>query len=63
MKERLPWKNVDPPPLAFYLGANDLECALKQTPVTGPGTISLSQGRLSLPPNPTLVRILLEIGL
>jgi len=59
MKEKLPWENVDPPPLAFYLGAKDIEHALKQTPITGSGTISLSERRLSLLPNPTLARIFL----
>jgi len=59
MKEKLPWENADPPPLASYLGAKDIEHALRQTPLTGSGTISLSEGGLSLLPNPTPASILL----
>ena len=51
MKGKLPWENTDPPPLDFHLGANHLEYALKQEPLTGPGTISLSEGGLSSLPN------------
>jgi hypothetical protein len=59
MKEKLPWENVDPLPLASYLGDEYLEYALKGTPVTGSGTIPLSKGSLSLLPAPTPASILL----